>query len=65
MPHRKWFTTFIHVVLIIFYLGDDNTCVITILGKLKIGMDDSGVQKLNDIKYILELIRKLISLSNL
>jgi hypothetical protein len=64
-PNREWFTTFRSGSFRFVYLGDDKACVITGIGHVKIAMDDSGVQTLNDVRYIPELRKNLISLVTL
>lgn len=60
-PHQEWFTTFKSCNLEFVYLSDDKTCTITEMGQIKIPMVDCGVGTLNDVKYISELRKRLIS----
>lgn len=62
--HSKWFTTFKSGNLG-FYMGDDKAWNITWMWQIKISMDIGGMQTLNDVRYIFELVNNMISLGTL
>lgn len=46
-------------------MGDGKACIIIGMRQIKIYMDDDGVRTMNDVKYIQDLRKNLISLGKI
>ncbi|KAG8478363.1 hypothetical protein CXB51_028111 [Gossypium anomalum] len=64
-PNRDWFTTYEIVSEGVVLMGNNASCKIAGVGTIKVKMFDGVVRTLSDVRHVLELKRKLISLSTL
>ena len=63
-PHRDWFTMFEQTSSEFVYMGN-NTCKAEGIGTVRLKLHDGTVKDLQDVRYISDLKKSLISLSAL
>ena len=61
-PNREMFLDFKKFNGGVVYMGNDSTCKMTGIGSVQIKMFDGVIRKLNDVRYVRDLKKNLISL---
>ena len=64
-PHGNWFDTYRSVNCGSVRMGNDTTCTIFGMGTIKIKMSDGVVRTLEEVRYIPNMRKNLISLGTL